>query len=148
DHSIQILMAKYFSGASIDFYYWGQIRLGSLVPILLIIPVKLLGLHPLASAVVLSTAFYLGYVLVLGRYGWCVPEAALLPLAFVVLPVEVYDYLLYTGHPYGPSLFLSVAAFALLFQPKATNSATFSLSRYFASGLLLSTALWVSDTTV
>jgi hypothetical protein len=139
-------MAKYFSGASVDFYFWGQNRLGSFIPVLLIIPIKLLDLPPLASAVALSTSLYLGFVLFLIRYCVSVVDTLLLSIAFVALPAEMYEFLLYTGHPYASLMFLSAATFSLLFPPGNADPATLSRGRFFAAGLITSVAFWVTDT--
>jgi hypothetical protein len=146
DQSIQIIMARYFTGAAVDFYYWGQNRMGSFVPILLILPVKVLGLHPLASAVAVSTILYLGFIYLLTRYSQSLLAVALVPLAFVLLPAEMYDLLLYTGHPYASLMFLCVLGFSILFPPNEKTFSEFPLWRFFAAGLTFSVAFWVSET--
>jgi hypothetical protein len=146
DECVQIVMAKYFSGASVDFYFWGQNRLGSFIPVLLIIPIKLLDLPPLASAVALSTTLYLGFILILTRYCVSAVETLLLALAFAALPAEMYEYLLYTGHPYASLMFLSAAAFSLLFPPGNVDPATLSRWRFLAAGLIAGVAFWVTET--
>lgn len=144
DHAVQIIMARYFDGRSQDFYYWGQNRLGSLIPLLLILPIQVLKLPPLACAVGLSLAFYLGCLFLLLLHARGFAERFVCLAAFFLLPIGAYKYLLYTGHPYGPSLALMLAAFTVLFRPGGQSP---SRVRYFAAGFLLSVGLWVSEAT-
>lgn len=46
DNAIHVLMAYDFEFPT-DLYYWGQDRLGSLIPMLAAIPVKLFGWSPI-----------------------------------------------------------------------------------------------------
>jgi hypothetical protein len=142
DHAIQIMMARYFSWESRDFYYWGQNRLGSLVPLLLVVPIKLLKLPALASGVACSLGFYFIALFLLFRFasGWREKCAAL--IWFFVIPVGAYPLVAYTGHPYAPAMALMLAAFGLAL------SAPPSGGRLVGAGLLMSLACWVSDASV
>lgn len=142
DHAIQIMMAKYFTGQSADFYYWGQNRLGSLIPILLIVPIKLLGLPALASAVVCSLALYLLALWLLFSHARGPFERAASLVGFFLVPIQCYAFLLYTGHPYVPAMALTLCAFTWLFHARP------SIAVAFGSGLLLSLSIWVSEATV
>jgi len=142
DHAIQIMMAKHFAWRSQDFYYWGQNRLGSLIPVLLIVPLKWLSLPPLHTAVACATGFYLAVVALLIYHAQSRAERVAALVAAFLVPIGAYKFLLYTGHPYGPSMALSLAAFTLLFAGRASRG------RMLGVGALLSVACWVSEATL
>jgi hypothetical protein len=142
DHAIQIMMAKYFRWESPDFYYWGQNRLGSLVPLLLIVPIKVLALPALPSAVVCASAFYASTLLLLFANACGTAEKAAALFGFFLLPIGAYEFLLYTGHPYGPSMALTLAAFTLVFRPAPSHT------QLFLAGCALSVSFWVSELTL
>jgi len=141
DHAVQIIMARYFTWESADFYYWGQNRIGSLVPLVLMIPIRVFHLPALASAVGCAVGFY---GIVLGLMFACargVIEKSATLLAFFLIPVGCYLYLLYGAHPYTPVMMLTVTAFVCLFRSPPSNTVAFVV------GLLLSASLWVSEAT-
>jgi hypothetical protein len=142
DHAIQIMMAKYFRWESSDFYYWGQNRLGSLVPLLLILPIKVLKLPALASAVVCASAFYASTLLLLFANARGTAEKAAALFGFLLLPIGAYEFLLYTGHPYGPAMALTLAAFTLVFRSVPSRT------QLFLAGCALSVSFWVSEATL
>lgn len=149
DHAVQIIMAKYFAGESRDFFFWGQSRLGSLIPVILILPVKVLRLPGLASGVTVSLAFYLAWVALLVLNARGPVERSLVLGALCLVPVGAYRFLLYTGHPYAPSMSLMMGAFTLCFAP-TTDGRTKPVSggRCLLAGLLLGVAFWVSEATL
>jgi hypothetical protein len=139
DHAIQIMMAHYFSWDSSDFYYWGQNRLGSLIPLLLLFPIKLLHLPALLCGVGCSCAFYLLALLVLFALARGPLEKVAALAAFFSVPIGSYVFLLYTGHPYGATMSLSLLAFAISFRAPP------STARLVVSGALLGISFWVSE---
>lgn len=61
DNAVTILMIHYFKIPD-DLYFWGQDRMGSLIPLLGQIPFKLLGFSALASeALVHYTILLVGF---------------------------------------------------------------------------------------
>jgi hypothetical protein len=139
DHAIQIIMARYFSWRSTDFYYWGQNRLGSLIPLLLVLPIKIFRWPALLCAVCIAVAFYVAALVLLVHQARSVAERLAAFVSFFVVPIGAYKFLLYTGHPYGPSMALSLAAFTLVFARGPVRP------RMFIAGLSTSLALWVSE---
>jgi hypothetical protein len=139
DHAIQIIMAHYFRWESADFYYWGQNRLGSLIPLLLLLPIQVFKWPALLSAVVCALALYLFGLALLVMQARGPAEKLAAILSFFLFPLGTYSFLLYTGHPYTPAMLLVLGAFTVAFAAPATHA------RMFVTGSLLAVGCWVSE---
>lgn len=103
DHSIQTLMSISFNFKR-DFFYWGQNRLGSFLPMITYPLYKLTNVHPiylisivhyllLCASCYLLSKFTTNYFIKLSIY--CV----------VLFPVSDYRAIYFIGHPYSVQLF-------------------------------------------
>ncbi|MBW4467310.1 MAG: hypothetical protein KME07_17935 [Pegethrix bostrychoides GSE-TBD4-15B] len=132
-----------------DLYYWGQNRLGSLVPLLSHLLLKILPLRPVAAV------SYVQYSLLL--LGFCcfasLCKRLISKLIFALvwfLPLGEFSELLSVGQPYGPQLALIGAACAAMNQiivhseqPELKRQVLITLAT-----LSLFLSLWVSDLSV
>jgi hypothetical protein len=87
-----------------DFYYWGQDRIGSIVPFLAAIPVQGFGLDAVDAVT--------GVVYALLRVGWAGVAILLQNLflawvfgVFLLTPPPLFAWLVLAGHPYTGQLF-------------------------------------------
>jgi hypothetical protein len=111
DLAIHPLMAYYLTFW--DFYYWGQDRLGSIIPFLAAIPVKGFGLD--AVDVVTWVVYAL---LLVGWAGMAIllqnPFLAWVFGVFLLTPPPHFAWLVFAGHPYtGQIFFFGLMAAAL-----------------------------------
>ncbi|MCW3103489.1 MAG: hypothetical protein JWO09_1929 [Bacteroidetes bacterium] len=103
DNAIHVLMAKDFQLPR-DYYYWGQRRLGSLLPMLASLMGKLIPLHYLYICSIVQYAFLLtGFAFLASLLKSRVLKVAL--CAVILLPVNAFNYLILIGHPYAAQLF-------------------------------------------
>jgi hypothetical protein len=100
DHAIHVLMAIDFSLPH-DIYYWGQNRLGSLLPMVTSVFIKLFdNVHPLYLISMVQWIFLLIPTILISRY----IKQQWLRVAFFVFiffPFNEYFILLLPGHPYS-----------------------------------------------
>lgn len=147
DQAIHVLMSLDFKIPE-DAYYWGQDRLGSLLPLISYPLVKALPIHPililgLVQFVILTILF-----LVIGSR---IKSFAGKVLVFVTLffPHPTYYYLLMIGHPYAAQLlFICLALKAF---EKTIPRANYSLKDFLNLGLfhLFSfIAIWINDLSI
>lgn len=146
DQAIHVLMA-YDLQLPEDFYFWGQDRLGSLLPIL---AHGLLKLLPLRPVVALSIAQYA----ILAAGFWMLARFFKQPLISVILalvwflPLRPFIELVLPAHPYGPQ-FLMVGAALLLCRrvlAKARPGQPLNQpSTLAAIALCAFLAIWISD---
>ncbi len=137
DHAIQVLMAEDFSLAS-DLYYWGQDRLGSILP-MLAYPLVVLGI-PAVWAISLAQYLLLGgaYFFLQGffRSFWL---RLLLALA-IFLPHAYFQVQVTSGHPYvGQLFFIALFLFSFFKENWATSW------RLLIAGLAAMLAIWCSE---
>ena len=102
-HAIHVLMAADFQLPR-DYYYWGQNRLGSLLPLCAFLFGKIICLQPIYLCAVVHYFFlFIGFIILsrllsnhLSIIGMC---------AIIFLPVSEYSALTMIGHPYSSQLF-------------------------------------------
>jgi hypothetical protein len=144
DHATQVLMTQHLQLPD-DFYYWGQNRLGSLVPILAHGLHKCLHIDALPAITIVHYGFLLGVALLACRY----LKTRVYKLLFAglwLLPLPLYKEHLFLGHPYAPQLFLLFAGM-YLHELKITSFAGRALL-YFAGTLLILLSCWISELSV
>ena len=146
DQAIHVLMANALKLPE-DLYFWGQNRLGSLVPILGHVLLQLLPIHP---ALAVSITQY--SLLIIGSLAFTsLLKNQILKIVFALiwfLPLAPFNELVVISQPYGPQLALIGVAVALT-DWLLNNSAnvgkikrTFLLISITASLML---SIWVSD---
>lgn len=136
DHAIHVMMASHFSFDH-SLYYWGQDRLGSLLP-LLSYPLATL-IHPLWAVSIVQAFLLMATWYFWSRFisrDWLRVLLALL----LLFPPVFFGALVDIGQPYTPQLMLWGAAFCLY--RRNTDSAPV----LFVSFLLLMLSVWVSET--
>jgi len=141
DMAIHVLMARGFEFYH-NLYYWGQTRLGSLLPLLAFVPWKV-GLNPLKAV---SLAQYgmvavtlVGFFLLERRWLGSVVLAALF-----MLPSPALVYTLMPGHPALPHVMLTVLGAYAAMRVDARDARSDRLW-FLASWLCALMAVWVSD---
>lgn len=149
DRAIHVLMAADLKLPQ-DLYYWGQNRLGSIVPLL---SAGVLTILPLSPVVAVSLVQYglllVGYLCFASLLRHNLSKVI---LAFVwFLPLPEFIELVYTGQPYAAQLaFLGMAI--VLLNHLLSNLA--NLNQWQKHGLIVTTvlcltvSLWASDFTV
>jgi hypothetical protein len=145
DNAVHILMAADLQLPE-DWYYWGQDRLGSLVPLL---GHFLLTIFPITPATAVS---YVQYFLLI--FGFCcfatLFKGNLSRVIFALvwfLPLRNFTTLLKIGQPYGPQLAFIGAALVLLNRLK-NDKKIIGMKRQwtiFLITLSLLISLWLSD---
>lgn len=141
DQGIHALMAADFDFNNC-FYYWGQNRLGSILPMLASFLVAL-NFPPLLAVSLIQYAFLLStYIILFKLINNYVLKLAAMILLF--LPVVTYVEILNIGHPYAPQIFFSV----LLLYLSRIISSSYSFKNilvillFWFIGLL---SVWVSE---
>ncbi len=113
DHAIHVLMAADFQLPR-DLYYWGQDRLGSLLPMCAHWLGYILPIHPLYLCSIVQYLFLGTGFLILSSFLQNRPLKIAL-CALIFLPVNEYNGLILIGHPYASQLFAgSLFAFFLV----------------------------------
>ncbi len=148
DNAVHILMAYDFRWPD-DLYYWGQNRLGSLVPL---VSHLILKIFPLRPVVIVS---YVQYALLLIGF-FCFASLLQRPISKIILaliwflPLGEFTELLAVGQPYGSQLAFIGIAFAAMNrlilhseQPEVQRQGLITLAT-----LSLFISLWISDLSV
>ena len=137
DHAIHVLMMEDFRIPE-DWYYWGQNRLGSLLPFIGSMLVAI-GVPSLAAAGMVHVVFLGTIALILFKLfegsAWSI--AALVALIFPVFPFWMQISL---GHPY-----LAQMLFGLLFLLLLSSFPKISAIRWLALGILAFLGLWSTE---
>jgi hypothetical protein len=141
DYAVHVLMAHDLRLPH-DLYYWGQNRLGSLVPILAHGLYKGLGIDVWAAVTCVHYGFLLCTALMVCRY-FKTHIYKLVFLAIWLLPVPEFDQHLLLGHPYAPQLFLLMAG--LYLHERKPERLWLRSLLFFAGNLLLFLSCWVSE---
>lgn len=141
DMAMHVLMARDFDFDH-SIWYWGQTRLGSLLPYLASFLWDL-GLNPLKSVTVVQYGMVAGCVVLFGlivRNVW----ATLLFALLFLFPSPADVYLIVPGQPYLPHLMLTLAGVFTLqwFDGRKPLIDTFLILVFWSIG---SVAIWVSD---
>lgn len=131
DQGMHALMAANFDIQN-GFYYWGQNRLGSILPLLASFLIET-NISPLWSVSVVQYAFLFGIYVVMIKFinNYILKLAAAI---FLFLPVVSHVELLNIGHPYAPQLLLSVLLFYL---------SRFISNNYSLKNILLIVLFWI-----
>jgi hypothetical protein len=146
DNAIHVLMAYNFQLPQ-DFYYWGQDRLGSIVPMLAHALMKILPIQPIVSVSIIQFSLLLfGFICFASLFKETISR---LIFAFVwFLPLYPYRALVTIAQPYGPQLafigFATVLTNRLL--ERHIHYSQLKQCSYL-SGIVLSLfiSLWISD---
>jgi hypothetical protein len=146
DNAIHVLMAYRFEFPA-DLYYWGQDRLGSLIPMVASVPVKLFGFSPIWCVSIVQYLFlFFGFLL----FSTFIKKYFLKVLfaVFWFFPLAIFNYHLQIGQPYSGQLFLLGLSFYLLakFNPIGSYR-LFEKIKLLFSGLCFMLAVWLSDLT-
>ncbi|MBD2090563.1 hypothetical protein H6F67_11930 [Microcoleus sp. FACHB-1515] len=146
DHAVHVLMAYHLKLPD-DFYYWGQDRLGSLVPVLSHFLLKIL---PLPVVVVVSIVQYglliFGYLCLASLLRHAVSRLALALVWF--LPLVPFTELDFIGQPYGPQIALIGAACVAIDRLSQTKKIGQKRLWLATATACLFFSLWVSDFTI
>jgi hypothetical protein len=152
DHAIHVLMSEDFQLPR-DYFYWGQNRLGSLLPLIAFLLSKFIGLHLLYICSIVQYLFLGAGYLVLSKFIVQRPLKIAL-CALIFLPVNEYNALILIGHPYSSQLFAGALFFlsAYLLKTHISNTETFdgkafiiAISWSFLASLFLFAGIWVSE---
>lgn len=141
DMAIHVLMAKAFNLWR-DYYYWGQSRLGSLLPLMAFVPWKL-GADALWAV---SAMQYVLAVLTIACVGWLSKDmvATLLFAVLFLLPPAMFEVVLLPGHPYLPQLLLLFMAVAVAGQWNGSMN-WLNVAWYLLYWVVALCSAWVSD---
>lgn len=137
DHAIHVLMSKSFSFPE-DLYFWGQDRLGSIIPMLGHV-FYLLGISPLLATsmsqiiLLVSAAYFFGTLV-------SNPFHRILILLSLLFPPIVFFEQVMVGHPYiGHFFFLGASLFII------TSKKLGSSLKYFLLPLAIAGGFWSSE---
>lgn len=145
DHAIHVLMS-YYLDLPADLYYWGQDRLGSLLPIISHIFVKL-GTDPfITTAVVNQVILTVACVSMIGLL-----KDIFSKIIFTIIwffPPIWFNELLLPGHP--DSLQIGIIAVIISLTNNLTEESDFKkfASRYLLILLLTSLSLWIAESSI
>jgi len=149
DNAVHILMAYDLKLPS-DLYYWGQDRLGSLLPIL---SHGLLKISHLSAAEAVAVVQYglllIGYLSLSSLFQSLFSKLVFAGLWF--LPILDFNALISVAQPYGPQFALIGLAIVLVRQIKLQSGKLFLFKNQllvFGAGLCLAISLWVSDLSI
>lgn len=148
DHAVHVLMAQDLKLPD-DLYYWGQNRLGSLLPILSYFGVKILSLSPIVAV---SYVHYL--LLLIGFFSFCSilsNNFSRLTLALVwFLPAVTFTSTIEAVQPYTPQFATIGCALAFLHQFNIYKSNIFWKRGLLIIGSLISLclSLWISEQSI
>lgn len=125
DHGIHVLMSYHFELPN-DLYYWGQNRLGSLLPFVTSLFVKVFPIHPMYVISIINYSFLLISFFIIKRY--LKSNLSVFLFAIVIFwpftnatpTTDSFNGLLLVGHPYSSQL-LSASIF-FLFLEKLKNA--------------------------
>lgn len=141
DMAIHVLMARGFEFYH-NLYYWGQTRLGSLLPLVAFFPWKV-GLNPLKAVSLaqcgMVVATLVGFFLLERKWLGSVVLAALF-----LLPPPALVYTLMPGHPALPHIMLTVLGAYAVMRVGAGDARANSFW-FLTSWLCALLAVWVSD---
>ncbi|MFM6997839.1 MAG: hypothetical protein ACKOX0_01235 [Bacteroidota bacterium] len=158
DQAIHALMAERFDWSR-DAYYWGQDRLGSLLPFLGSL-LTAWGLDGLSAMVWVQGAVLVGCGLL---WAWLVRDVLLAALGWCALALPPYPFyeLVNVGHPYLGQFLLGLGLLALLEAERRTNpvpagvdgestrrAARYGPLRAVALPLVAAASLWASELSV
>lgn len=144
DNAIHVLMASRFDFPT-DLYYWGQDRLGSILPMLASIPVKLFGFSPIwCVSIVQFLLLFFGFFFFstfLKNY-----FLKILFCLFWFFPLQPFDWHMQIGQPYsGQFFFLGLSVYLIGIRATTQTQQIKNKILFLASGLSFMLSVWVSD---
>ncbi|MEM9216256.1 MAG: hypothetical protein AAGD25_18160 [Cyanobacteria bacterium P01_F01_bin.150] len=146
DHAVHVLMT-YDLQLPEDLYYWGQNRLGSLVPIMAHYGMKVIPLSPVQVLGLVNYGTLLVSYLCFTRFFRHALSRILLAIAFF-LPLKLYIEIIQIGQPYGGQFAcLGLASMGLKWLLNQWSTASL-IRRRTVLGLTMGTmtaSLWMSD---
>ncbi len=152
DEAIHVLMSKSFLLPR-DFYYWGQNRLGSLLPMTAYGLRKIFPIHYLYICSIVQFLFlFTGFYILSREIKSSILKVCLCLLIF--LPVNEYNALILVGHPYSSQLFAGslFIYFLSLLRKYLLRNEIFGFYQFFTSlficvGAIIffTIGIWVSE---
>jgi hypothetical protein len=146
DNAVHILMTCDFSLPE-DYYYWGQDRLGSILPLIAHFLYGLTHLSPALLSSFVLYGFIAGILLVFSpllsqRY------SILWLSCWLFFPVEGVDYLIRLGHPYAAQFFFACSGCACLIkvEKRIRQEQTLGAGVWLLGGcVLFFVSIWCSE---
>lgn len=148
DHAVHVLMAQDIKLPD-DLYYWGQNRLGSLLPILSYFGVRILSLSPIVA--VSSVQYLLLLIGFLSFSSILRSNFSRLTLALVwLLPAVTFTSTIEAVQPYTPQFATIGCALAFMHQLNIYKGSIFWQRGLLVIGCLISLclSLWVSEQSI
>lgn len=152
DNAIHVLMANDFELPR-DLYFWGQDRLGSLLPLCAYI---LKILIPISAVLAISITHYIFLLVSFVFLSTFIKEIILRVIlaCFIFLPIGDFNFLILVGHPYSSQLLIGCMFMYYLNklnclikenQDSVSNFKTKLLFYSLMSNVLLSISIWISE---
>lgn len=144
DNAVTVLMTHYFKIPN-DLYFWGQDRLGSLIPLIGQIPNKLFGMSPILSESITHYAILLAGFLAFSTFIQSKFYKIIFAIIWFFPPMHLIDV---TQFAFGIHYSLVAIVCYLIDKLNKENSFTNPFRYYLilaSSTLLLIVAVWVSD---
>ncbi|HBZ65748.1 MAG TPA: hypothetical protein DEO70_02850 [Bacteroidales bacterium] len=144
DNAVTILMIHYFKLPN-DLYFWGQDRMGSLIPLIGQIPLKIFSFSALTSE---SIVHYL--ILILGSFSFThFLKSHFLKIIFAIVwffpPMRLIDVTQFSFGIHYSLIAMSCYLFDYYQKEKIQNNLLLRNSILSIIALLLISAIWVSD---
>ena len=144
DNAVTVLMVHYFKIPA-DLYFWGQDRLGSLIPLIAQIPNKFLGLSPLLSESLVHYGILLAGFLAFSTFIRSQFYKVIFALIWFFPPMRLIDV---TQFAFGIHYSL-IAIICYLIHKLTNEEKTLNNLRYYIiltiATLLMIITIWVSD---
>ena len=144
DNAVTILMVHYFKLPG-DFYFWGQDRLGSLIPLISQIPNKLLGLSPILSESIVHYGILLAGFLAFSTFIRSHFYKVIFAIIWFFPPMRLIDV---TQFAFGIHYSL-IAIICYLIKKLTDQEKILTPIRYYSTftavAFLMITTIWVSD---
>ena len=151
DHAIHVLMAEDLQLPR-DTYFWGQRRLGSLLPLVAHAAGHVVNAHYIYITSVVHYAFlFTGFLLIASVIKDPVLRLSL--CAVIFLPMNEYQALIHIGHPYSSQLFagalfilcLAILRDRLLMKDDGAVWTIRMISLLFMATMFYGIGIWVSE---
>ncbi|MBP9788923.1 MAG: hypothetical protein KBF92_00755 [Bacteroidia bacterium] len=144
DNAVTVLMTHYFKIPN-DLYFWGQDRLGSLIPLIGQIPNKLFGMSPILSESITHYSILLAGFLAFSTFIQSKFYKIIFAIIWFFPPIHLIDV---TQFAFGIHYSLIAIVCYLIDKLNKENSYTNPFRYYLilvSCALLLIIAVWVSD---
>jgi hypothetical protein len=144
DGAVQVIMAHRFSFEH-DFYFWGQNRLGSLLP-LLTSPMVWAGLKPLYATILMNYLFLIGSGLTASKFVSS-PLLKIFILSIFLIPCHSNFFMVQLSQPYSLQIFLLLIPL-LFFYHDIQKDERFTPLKMVFSGICFAAAVYVHDASI